>query len=471
MYERQKRADRKGLKKADRKATKEERGQLESVKGHFWRSRSERFRSGEEKMRTKVQKHRTVLVLMTALILTITVPLGNAGMFKALAAGQNGKHHIVMNGQGSQPDQSKEVNKRSSFYGEGEGAGEKAGKYDGILADEEYCRQNRIYPKETADPGEISLVFAGDILFDDSYAIMASMKQRKAGIDGTISADLLEEMRGADIFMVNNEFPYTNRGTPLPGKTFTFRARPENASMLLDMGADIVSLANNHAYDYGEVSLTDSIDTLNGIGMPFVGAGRNLQEAAAPVYFIANDTKIAFISATQIERMANPQTKGATDHSAGVFRCREIEGLLQAVREARAVSDYVIVYIHWGTESTDVLDSWQLTQAPQIAASGADLIIGAHPHVLQPVAFEGEVPVIYSLGNFLFNSKMRDSCLVKVVLGGEGIKSIQFIPAKQASCKVSMASGTEKERILAYMRRISPTVTIDENGFIEKGGR
>ena len=65
-------------------------------------------------------------------------------------------------------------------------------------------------------------------------------------------------MREADIFMVNNEFTYTKRGTPTPGKTFTFRADPAHASYLLDMGADLVSLANNHSYDYGEVSLTDT---------------------------------------------------------------------------------------------------------------------------------------------------------------------------------------------------------------------
>ena len=112
--------------------------------------------------------------------------------------------------------------------------------------------------------------------------------------------------------MVNNEFPYTDRGTPTPGKKFTFRAKPEYASYLTDMGTDVVSLANNHAYDYGEVSLTDSIDTLNRIGMPFVGAGRNLEEAVKPVYFIANDKRIAFISATQIERTDNPDTKEAT---------------------------------------------------------------------------------------------------------------------------------------------------------------
>lgn len=110
--------------------------------------------------------------------------------------------------------------------------------------------------------------------------------------------------------MVNNEFTYTKRGSPTPGKTFTFRADPAYASYLIDMGADLVSLANNHSYDYGEVSLTDTLDTLQSIGMPYVGAGRNLEEAVKPVSFIAGDVKIAFLSATQIERVDNPDTKG-----------------------------------------------------------------------------------------------------------------------------------------------------------------
>ena len=106
------------------------------------------------------------------------------------------------------------------------------------------------------------------------------------------------------------------------------------------------------------------------------------------------------------------------------------------IGEARADSDYVIVYIHWGTEGTDKLDHWQTEQAAQIAAAGVDLIIGDHPHVLQPIGYVGEVPVVYSLGNYLFNSKSLDTCLV------------------------------EKERILAYMRKISPETAIDDNGFI-----
>lgn len=349
-------------------------------------------------------------------------------------------------------------------------AGEEAltpsGRYGEILADEEYMARNNIYTKEAASAEEVTLSFGGDILFDPSYSVMVKLLQRTNGIYDSISAELLDEMKSADILMLNNEFPYSDRGTPTPEKQFTFRAKPESVSLLDDMGVDIVSLANNHAYDYGETALLDSLDILKEAGMPYVGAGRNLEEAAKPVYFIINDIKIAYLSATQIERLDNPDTKGATDDSAGVFRCWNPEGLLEAVKAAKENSDFVVVYIHWGTENTEEPDPAQLDQAPKIVEAGADLIIGDHPHCLQPIQYVDGVPVVYSLGNFWFNSKQVDTCLVKAAIDANGLKSLKFIPALQKDCRTSLLEGEEKERVLAYMRSISPGVNIDEEGFI-----
>lgn len=342
------------------------------------------------------------------------------------------------------------------------------GKYSALLEDTQLCLEQNIYARDTARPDEITIAFAGDILFDDHYAIMARMKGHGKGIQGSISQEMLDVMHGADIFMLNNEFPYSDRGEPTPDKKYTFHARTEYVSYLFDMGVDIVSLANNHASDYGPVSLTDTLEVLKNVGMPYVGAGQNLAEASKPVCFVANDKRIALISATQIERMPNPATPGATENSPGVFRCLDIDRLLEAVREAKQDNDYVIVYIHWGTESTDEIDWAQTEQAPLIAEAGADLIIGDHPHVLQPIGFCEDTPVIYSLGNFLFNSKAQDTCIVQVKLDANGLKSLQFIPARQEDCRVTMHHGAEKERVLSYMRSISPQVNIDADGFVTK---
>ncbi len=317
--------------------------------------------------------------------------------------------------------------------------------------------------------GEVTLTFGGDICFHDPFANMGALMQRGGSIESCISADLLREMRQSDICMVNNEFPYSDRGTPIPEKTFTFRSKPENVKLLHEMGVDIVSLANNHAYDHGESALLDTLDILEEADVKYVGAGRNLEEASRASYFEINGVKIAILAATQIERLDTPDTKGATESSAGVLRCfteNELEHFLECVTEVKASCDVLIVYIHWGTENTDVLDWAQPYQADLISKAGADLIVGAHPHCLQGLDSVNGVPVIYSLGNYWFNSKPLDTALLKVVIERGGVKTVQIVPARQQDCSTSMLYDGEKQRVLNYMQSLSPNVTLDQDGFM-----
>lgn len=339
-------------------------------------------------------------------------------------------------------------------------------KYADILSDPDYMMENNIYAKEAADPGLVTITFAGDILFDDSYAVMARVVQNDGDITCGIDPDLISEMSSADIMMLNNEFPYSDRGEPLEEKKFTFRARTSAVSYLNELGVDIVSLANNHAYDYGETAFLDTMETLKNAGILYVGAGHNLQEARRPVCYIINDMKIAIVSATQIERLDNPDTKGATDSSAGVFRCWNGDNLIETVREARENNDFVIVYLHWGTENVTEIDWAQEKQAAEVAEAGADLIIGAHPHCLQQINVVNGVPVVYSLGNFWFSSKTLDTGMVKVTLNENGLQSCQFIPCLQSGSRTVLLQGEEKQRVLDFMQDISKGVHIDENGYV-----
>lgn len=338
-------------------------------------------------------------------------------------------------------------------------------RYQSELDDPAYLAENNIYVREPSVPGQATLAFAGDVLFDDHYAITGPVRA-----DGDISKGVMPEviarMQAADVMMLNNEFAYSNRGTPLEEKQFTFRARPETVSYLTDMGVDIVSLANNHAYDYGPDALTDTLDTLREAEIPYVGAGRNIDEARKPVYFIVGDLKIAIVSATQIERLDTPDTKEATVDSPGVFRCWNGDKLMETVREADRNSDFVVVYVHWGTENQAELDWAQLKQAPELVGAGADLIIGDHPHCLQPLGVIRGVPIIYSMGNFWFNSKTLDTGLVEVVIDESGIVSYQFVPCLQSGCRTALLEGAEKERVLGYLRSISEGVQIDADGFV-----
>ena len=340
------------------------------------------------------------------------------------------------------------------------------GRYGAELANPAYMEENHIFALETASDSEITFTFAGDILFDPGYSVMNALRQNDYRLSACISENVLQVMRDADVMMVNNEFPYSDRGQPLVDKAFTFRAPTESVRFLKEMGVDIVSLANNHAYDYGKDAFLDTLQTLEAENVLYVGAGRNKEEAQRTVYYIANDMKIAIVSATQIEKGDAPNTIGATDDNPGVFRCWNNQELLEQVRMAKANSDFVIVYIHWGTESQTETDWAQDQQAPEIVEAGADIVIGDHPHCLQKIDLVNGVPVIYSLGNFWFNSKTLDTCLFSLTLDDSGIKRMQFIPCIQSGCRTSMQEGAEKQRVIDFMNSISDKVIIDEDGFL-----
>lgn len=348
---------------------------------------------------------------------------------------------------------------------------EPAGKYTELLNDPERMEAENCHALDDGGDGVITLRFAGDVLLDDFYAIAAYQRELSGGYiiaENAFDSNMLDLMRGADIFMLNNEFPYTLRGEPTPEKQFTFRAFPADVSFLNDIGTDIVTLANNHAYDYGEVSLLDSMDTLKNAGIAYAGAGHDLKEASSPVYYVNDDVRIAIIASTQIERMPDPDTKGATADTPGVFRSMDLAELTAAIREAKEVSDFVIVFTHWGTEGAAEPDWSQNEQAPLIAEAGADLIIGAHPHVLQKIAWQGDTPVFYSLGNYLFNSKTLDTCLAEINLDSSdgSLLSVRFIPALQSGCRVTSYEGEEYAAALERMRALSPEVNIDDEGYV-----
>ncbi|MCR4704986.1 MAG: CapA family protein [Lachnospiraceae bacterium] len=319
--------------------------------------------------------------------------------------------------------------------------------------------------------GAVTILFAGDILFDSNYATGAELKNRGGKIESAFSEDLLDLMRAADYCIVNNEFPYSERGIPTEGKAFTFRAKPSAVSYLTDMGVDGVSLANNHAYDYGEEALLDTMDTLTKEGIAFAGAGHDLAEASRPIVIEQKGQKIAVFCATQIERLDNPDTRGAADGIPGVFRCWNPKELLRVVAETKNTYDRVIVFIHWGTESEEAPDWAQKDQAESIANAGADVIIGAHPHILQGVTYAGEnddTPVVYSLGNFYFSSKTMDTALCEVTFVPGEAPQVRMIPAIQSNCRTSLAVGSEAGRILSKINSLSEGATLDENGYMSR---
>ena len=320
-------------------------------------------------------------------------------------------------------------------------------------------------PSPTPAP-EVTLAFTGDVNFaDDWYNMLHYAKT--AGVEDCFDPLLLEEMRGADVLLSNNEFAFSDRGAPMAGKQFTFCSRPENVELWQQLGVDIVGLANNHCFDYGADAFADTLTTLSDAGIVYVGAGADLEEAMTPRYFTVDGLTIGYVACTRAEKYILTPEAGAD--SPGVLRCYDPELAVQVIEEASGQCDYLVVYVHWGTEYSTQLEQAQTDLATLFAEAGADLIVGSHPHILQGAGWRGDVPVLYSLGNFWFNMETVDTALLTVTLTGPGAENatVRLIPCVQTGGRTSILTDEgEKARILNHLNSVSESGWFDENGVL-----
>ncbi len=335
----------------------------------------------------------------------------------------------------------------------------------------EYSNSAIAATEEKASPQsfDYTLCFAGDISVSDEARTTAYWISQNRDISKCIDAEMIRHMQDADICFVNNEFQYSTRGTALV-KNYTFRGNPENVCVMNDLGVDIVSLANNHVYDFGEDALLDTMETLTDAGIPYVGAGKNLEEASSTYYYDLEGFRIAFISGTRVEW--TEQTKGATETNPGVFRTVDPELLYQRTKEASAEADYVIVYMHWGEEAVTWQEEYQLEVGHGLIAAGADAVIGDHPHRVQGIEFVDDKPILYSLGNYWFNGMAMDTMLAELHISGTADDykvSLQLIPGRQENCQVRYYDTPEEQS--AFYRNMEVLssaygISIDENGVV-----
>ena len=345
----------------------------------------------------------------------------------------------------------------------------------GIDNDSEYAKEEIKNPNpEDGKEAELNdlqkkpilLGFAGDVNFDENSHPVAKYDREKKGILGGLSADLVEEMKAVDIMMLNNEFAYSTRGKKTPNKSYTFRADPSRVNILHEMGVDIVSLANNHALDYGVDALMDTFTTLEEAGIDYVGAGENLARAEAPVYYTIGDKKIAYLASSRVIFAMDWYAK---EDSPGMVGTYDPTPLIKAIEKASENSDFVVVYVHWGVEKNNYPENYQKNFARQYIDAGADIVIGCHPHVMQGFEIYKGKPIAYSLGNFWFNSSTRESGFLKVYIDPDGTINAQIVPVmNKDTYTYIITDGKERQSYFKYMEEISFDIKIDEDGFISR---
>lgn len=245
----------------------------------------------------------------------------------------------------------------------------------------------------TATRWPITLAFGGDVHFTDYVAGLLRDPS-------TSLADLRPYLSGADVAMVNFETAVTSRGTPAP-KDFHFRTTPEALTALQDVGVDVVTMANNHAVDYGEAGLKDTLAAVGRSSVRVVGIGADAAQAYAPAMLEVRGAKVAVLGASQLGDWTL-SAWSATANRAGIASAATLDRLTASVRRARSQADVVVVYLHWGTDYTTCPTALQRRTAEALSAAGADVIVGSHAHRLQAGGWLGGSYVDYGLGNFIW---------------------------------------------------------------------
>ena len=291
----------------------------------------------------------------------------------------------------------------------------------------------------------VTLRFAGDVLLASHYEM-----QMWDSSGATFRS--LYRLGGADATVVNLESPVTTRGKRVT-KPFNFRMNPRFLSALTGGGIDIVSIANNHIYDYGPRGLLDTISYLDSVGVRHVGAGRNSLEAYRPVIDTIRGREVAFLA-----YYGGGEAPGAGKSSPGVAR-RDLERVCRDIRSLRdgGSSRYIVVILHWGTERATSPDGSQVAFAHALIDAGADAIVGHHPHVLQGIERYGRGVIAYSLGNFVFGGNDRETYNtgifeIRLGIGGAGYA---FIPVRIDRWRASILSGADSLRLIGSMRKLS----------------
>ena len=303
------------------------------------------------------------------------------------------------------------------------------------------------------------LLFGGDVLIKASTESI----YKNNGVTGLVSEEILAEMQNADIMMVNHEFQFSTRGEPMEDKQFTFQTDPKNVQILLDLGIDIVSLANNHSLDFGQDALQDTFVTLDEAGILYAGAGDSKERAEELQVIEVNGKKFGFLAATRVIPVAGWDVR---NKQPGLFTTYDDTRLVERIRESKEECDFLAVYVHWGIEREEYPEEYQNVIAKHCVEAGADVIIGAHPHVLQGIEFIEGKPIFYSLGNYIFNNSTPKTMLVKVLIKSDDTVEYSLIPAFATNGQTQVMEGAEAEKLYTYMNEISVKNYVNSDGSV-----
>lgn len=241
---------------------------------------------------------------------------------------------------------------------------------------------------------DTTLYFVGDIMLD--RGVRSSVTKNFGGDYSKLFANV-GELKNADILFANLEGDVSDKGNNV-GSKYSFRMDPAVLPVIANAGFDIVSFANNHVGDWNVAAFTDTLRRLADNNIRKVGSGMTKTEAVQPTIIEKNGVKFGFIGFSDV----GPDWLKATDTTPGLLLASD-PNLPQIIQNAKAQCDVLIVSFHWGIEYKTVHNARQEALAHTAIDNGADMVIGHHPHVMEDIETYNGKPIVYSLGNFIFD--------------------------------------------------------------------
>ena len=263
-----------------------------------------------------------------------------------------------------------------------------------------------IFSKERKE--SITLYFVGDIMLDRGVEYM--IETQGNGDYRFPFLKISQYFKKADLIFGNLEGPISNRGERM-GSIYSFRFSPQSLEGLIYAGFDILSVANNHIFDFGRLAMEDTFFNLRESKIEYLGGGFNEREAYSPIIKEIKDTKIVFLAYTNL----GSKYWGAIGENPGIAWL-EKERMKEEISNAKNLADIVVVSLHYGSEYRTEPTPFQISISQEAVQSGADLVIGHHSHVIGPIERYKQGYIAYSLGNFIFDQDFSEETMKGLLL-------------------------------------------------------
>ncbi len=332
-------------------------------------------------------------------------------------------------------------------------------------------------PEEDVNPGNevdglpeiepvrpVTVSFVGDVFCGETVY----RKYKEAGLEGIMSENLIDVFQNSDIMVVNHEYCSTDIGpeNKLTYQKWIEQAPVENDIILKELGVDLACIANNHMFDYGEQGFLDTLNTLTGLGIRYVGGGVNKQNAGEAKILKAGNKKIAFFASNQVITDVSWIAEDTKPGMNALYTWSDTYQLmLENISEAKEKCDLVVVMLHFGNELENNQNEVQKQYARALVDAGADVIIGDHAHVLQGAEWYNDGLIFYGMGNFLFTNYTRDTMVVTITIDVDGSFTASVLPCLTSDFYVK---DVDTDNVRNLINQYAINLNVDSQGNVLK---